>query len=79
MREVFALPIEKTEDAFDGELQALLEAARRANWDALHGPRYLRTGRYRPTRDFSSVADEPAPPGPAAQQAAAADEPVARG
>lgn len=26
--------------------ELLLEAARRANWDALQGPRYLRTGRF---------------------------------
>lgn len=30
----------------DWKLQALLEAARRANWDAMHGPRHLRTGRF---------------------------------
>lgn len=27
-------------------LELVLEAARRANWDALHGPVYLRSGRY---------------------------------
>ena len=27
-------------------LELALEAARRANWDALHGPEYLRAGRY---------------------------------
>ena len=27
-------------------LELVLEAARRANWDALHGPRHLRSGRY---------------------------------
>ena len=27
-------------------LELVLEAARRANWDALHGPAYLRSGRY---------------------------------
>lgn len=31
------------------KLEILLEAARRANWDALHGPRHLRAGRFRPT------------------------------
>jgi hypothetical protein len=30
------------------ELEALLEAARRATWDALHGPRHLRSGRFHP-------------------------------
>lgn len=29
-------------------LEILLEAARRANWDAQHGPRHLRTGRFTP-------------------------------
>ena len=27
-------------------LEVILEAARRANWDAVHGPAYLRSGRY---------------------------------
>ncbi len=27
-------------------LELVLEAARRANWDALHGPEHLRAGRY---------------------------------
>lgn len=32
----------------DSELRELfLEAARRANWDALHGPRHLRSGRFK--------------------------------
>lgn len=31
------------------KLEALLEAARRANWDALRGPKHLRTGRFRPS------------------------------
>jgi hypothetical protein len=31
------------------KLAVLLEAARRATWDALHGPRHLRSGRFRPT------------------------------
>jgi hypothetical protein len=30
----------------DRKLELLLEAARRANWDALHGPPHLRTGRF---------------------------------
>jgi hypothetical protein len=36
-------------DATPEEQQALelvLEAARRANWEALHGPAYLHSGRY---------------------------------
>jgi hypothetical protein len=31
------------------KMAVLLEAARRATWDALHGPRHLRSGRFRPT------------------------------
>ena len=27
-------------------IEVLLEAARRANWDAQHGPRHLRSGRF---------------------------------
>jgi hypothetical protein len=29
------------------KLEWLQEAARRANWDAKHGPRHLRTGRFK--------------------------------
>lgn len=53
MDRVSALPIEAIELSPEEELLALLEAARRANWDALHGPVYLRSGRYRPVRDAS--------------------------
>jgi len=28
------------------DLELVLEAARRANWDAQHGPAHLRTGRF---------------------------------
>jgi len=31
------------------KLAVLLEAARHATWDALNGPRHLRSGRFRPT------------------------------
>jgi len=38
-------------DSEESELpEVLLEAARRANWDAQHGPPHLRTGRFDPTR-----------------------------
>jgi hypothetical protein len=40
-------------DHGDAELELLLEAARRASWDALHGPIYLRSGRFRPQREAS--------------------------
>jgi hypothetical protein len=39
----------------DNELEVLLEAARRANWDALHGPQHLRSGRFQPRDPASSV------------------------
>jgi hypothetical protein len=58
-----------TSSADELELGIMLEAARRATWDALHGPRYLRSGRFRPAPDDAERVDE------AAQQAAAADGP----
>jgi hypothetical protein len=44
-----ALAAETKPERFASKLEILLEAARRANWDALHGPPHLRTGRYRIT------------------------------
>lgn len=44
---------EETDD--DPELEHLLAAAKRAHWDATEGPRYLRTGRYRPVPDPDEV------------------------
>lgn len=49
----------------EAELEIMLEAARRATWDALHGPRYLRSGRFRPTLDDDERVDEAAQPGDA--------------
>jgi len=51
------------------KLKVMIEAARRANWDALHGPEHLRAGRFRyPSRGHSrGDADS------AAQQGVAAD------
>lgn len=46
-----ALATDPRDDAPASELEIFLEAARRANWDALKGPRHLRTGRYRPQAD----------------------------
>ena len=37
--------------------ERMLEAARRANWDALHGPRHLRSGRYNPCAEDDRGAD----------------------
>jgi hypothetical protein len=51
-----------TSNPDDPELEAMLEAARRANWDALHGPRHLRSGRFTPweeDRPESAKADQP--------------------
>jgi hypothetical protein len=47
------------------QLELVLEAARRANWDALHGPEHLRSGRY-------FVPGSPAPDGTAQQAVEAA-------
>jgi Uma2 family endonuclease len=49
------------EDGFS-KLEAFLEAARRATWDALHGPRHLRSGRFRPEEaaiDLEKSRQEP--------------------
>ncbi len=45
------MPIKIRSDQDDAELKFLLEAARRATWDALHGPMYLRSGRFHPERE----------------------------
>ena len=55
-------------DLDDPELVCLLEAARRATWDALHGPVHLRSGRFYPSDEDGAHADK------AAQQGAAAAE-----
>ena len=49
-------------DSAADDLDALLEAARRANWDALHGPRHLRSGRFRPELEEREVDRTLAPP-----------------
>jgi len=46
-----ALSTDPRDDAPASELEILLEAARRANWDPLKAPRHPRTGRYRPKAD----------------------------
>jgi len=48
MKEAYNLSTKNETDADQQELEALLEAARRATWDALHGPRHLRSDRFRP-------------------------------
>ena len=67
-------------EADDQELEALLEAARRATWDALRGPRYLRSGRFRPRPEDPNVAgDSLTGARPAAQQGDAPDSASRRG
>jgi hypothetical protein len=51
MKEVCALSIDMKKAETSSKFEILLEAARRANWDALHGPVHLRSGRYWPERD----------------------------
>ena len=62
-------------EADERELKILLEAARRATWDALHGPAHLRSGRYHP-RDVAAEAGAGTTAGARAafQQAATAGE-----
>lgn len=50
MTEAYDLDSTTNDDQLAPKLEALLEAARRANWDALRGPMHLRSGRYRPGR-----------------------------
>ena len=44
-------------DETDPEIAVMLKAARRATWDALHGPRHLRSGRFRPVIDDAAKPD----------------------
>jgi hypothetical protein len=46
--EGFDLSTDTRSESAARELEILLEAARRATWDALHGPTHLRSGRYYP-------------------------------
>lgn len=40
----------KTQDPDTHKLQIMLEAARRANWDALNGPKHLKSGYFNPSK-----------------------------
>ena len=72
--EVCGLSTKSRSEADERELEVLLEAARRATWDALHGPAHLRSGRYHPRDAVGEVGDDTSAGGlAAAQQAAAAD------
>jgi len=57
------------------ELEYLLEAARRANWDALHGPMHLRSGRFRPEEGLRPKLPTAGPAAPVQDASPAADEP----
>lgn len=59
-----------TEDVSDAQLDVLLEAARRANWDAQHGPAHLRSGRFEPR---TSATDEASERGPNEDESSAAE------
>lgn len=77
--EVYGLSTKTRSEADKQELEVLLEAARRATWDALHGPTHLRSGRYHPRDAAADVVGGTTAGGrAAAQQAAAADERRAR-
>ncbi len=54
----------KVTDA-ERKLEIMLEAARRATWDALHGPKHLRSGRFRPWDALQKDTNEAAPSDPA--------------
>ena len=41
------------------DLDLVLEAARRANWDAQHGPAHLRTGRFFISELYQAHASKP--------------------
>lgn len=57
-------------DADEKERDILREAARRANWDALHGPMHLRSGKFLPEGaqarhrlfEIDTVAEDAEPP-----------------
>ena len=56
--EACILSITTRSEADELELEILLEAARRATWDALHGPMHSRSGRLQPRlEDTESGSD----------------------
>jgi len=60
------------------KLEILLEAARRATWDALKGPRHLQAGRFRSQQVLSGSDRETSESAGAAQPGVAADEHLGR-
>jgi hypothetical protein len=57
MIEAFDLMTNPEINPRDPDLELLREAARRATWDAMHGPRYLRSGRFHPECDDVSECE----------------------
>ena len=53
--EVSGLSTKTRTEADEQEHEILIEAARRATWDALHGPTHLRSGRFRPRPEDPEV------------------------
>lgn len=49
MMEGYNLSIDNQETKRAGKLEILEEVARRATWDALYGPRHLRSGCFTPS------------------------------
>lgn len=47
------------------DIEILMEVARRANWDALHGPMHLRSGRFRPELTPPTIGESSPPAGAA--------------
>lgn len=77
-KEVYGLSTRTRSEDDEQEFEVLLEAARRATWDALHGPAHLRSGLYHPRDAVAEVGVGKESGGrAAAQQAAAADRPAA--
>lgn len=68
------LSIKTRTEADEQEFEILIEAARRATWDALHGPTHLRSGSFRPRPQDREVGSRAAArPPEAAQQDDAPD------
>lgn len=65
----YALASTRRNEPVSPKLEVLLEAARRATWDALHGPPHLRAGRFRAVPSKRPREDA----GTAAQLGVAAD------
>lgn len=58
MKEDSTLAGTKNDEQLTPKIRLLLEVARRASWDALHGPRHLRAGRFRPISSAHLGADQ---------------------